>query len=340
LKAGRKRYETRILRDAAEDSLLLQSRNPVMLRLQENARQAASSNATILLVGESGTGKSLLARQIHLWSPRRTKPFSIIDCTRLSQNADGSELDAPSIATASAQALLDAADGGTVLLASVDELHPASQSGLARFVQDRTLQTAEGEKKIDARIIASSNRDLLPEVKAHRFREDVFYALNIVSLYIPPLCERPTDILPLGAYLLAAAAIRNQRGDLHLSPEAAAAMTLYRWPGNVRELRNAMEAAAVLCEGETVALATLPEAISKTAPSVIAPPLAETSLEEMERQHILRVLAESATLEQAAATLGINVTTLWRKRRRYNLDLTTGWRLKRRVPWRFPAGVK
>jgi len=331
LKAGRKRYETRILHDAVEGSLLLQARSPVMQRLLENARQAASSNATILLTGESGTGKSLLARQIHLWSPRRAKPFSIIGCTRLTQHQDGSGLDSPPIATASGQALIEAADGGTVFLASVDELHPAWQSRFARLVQ-RTIQTTDGEKRIDVRIIASSHRDLLLEVKARRFSEDLFYGLNILSLHVPPLCERPGDILSMAAYMLAVAAIRNDRGELRLSPEAAAAMTLYPWPGNVRELRNAMEAAAVLCEGETITLATLPAAISTNAPGVIVPPLSKTSLEEIERQHILRVVAESATLEQAAATLGVNVTTLWRKRRRYHLEPTTGWRLKRSVP--------
>jgi two-component system, NtrC family, response regulator AlgB len=303
-----------------------------MQRLLENARLAAGSNATILVTGESGTGKSLLARQIHLWSSRRTKPFSIIDCTRLSQQQDGPTLDTQSRATTILETLIGCAEGGTIFLTRVDELRPALQSGLARFAQERRIQTGEGEKKIDVRIIASSNRDLLAEVKAHRFREDLFYSLNIISLYVPPLCERPTDILPLAAGMLAAAAIRNHRGNLRLSPEAAAAMTLYRWPGNVRELRNAMEAAAVLCEGETVALPALPEVISKNASGVITPPLSTTSLEEIERQHILRVLAESATLEQAAATLGINVATLWRKRKRYNLDLTTGWRLKRSVP--------
>jgi two-component system, NtrC family, response regulator AlgB len=310
----------------------MQSRSPVMRRLLENARMAAGSNATILITGEGGTGKSLLARQIHLWSPRRTKPFSIIDCTRLSQQHDGSALYAQSSSTDRVEALVAGAEGGTVFLARVDELHLALQGGLARLVQERTIQTAEGRKKIEMRIIASSNRDLVPEVKAHRFREDLFYSLNIIPLYVPPLCERPTDILPLAADMLATAAIRNHRTNLRLSAEAAAAMTLYRWPGNVLELRNAMEAAAVLCEGETVALETLPEPIAKNVSGIMRPPFAATSLEEMERQHILRVLAESTTLEQAAATLGINLATLWRKRKRYNLDLATGGRLKRSVP--------
>ena len=146
MKAGGKRFDARLLHDAVEDSLFAQLRSPVMERLLENARQAASSNATILLTGESGTGKSLLARQIHLWSRRRAQRFSIIDCTRLSPLRDGSTLDAPSTSPASAHALLAGAEGGTVFLARVDELHPALQSGFARFVQDRVLQTAEGEE--------------------------------------------------------------------------------------------------------------------------------------------------------------------------------------------------
>jgi two-component system, NtrC family, response regulator AlgB len=325
VKAGWKLNVSRLLQDAAEDSLFLQSRSPVMQRLLDNARQAAASNATILLTGESGTGKSLLARQIHLWSARRAQHFSIVDCTRLYQTQEGPR----SNALSTAQAVLGGGVTGTIFLARVDELPHALQRGLARFVQDRFLQTIEGEKKLDVRIIASASRDLLQEVKAQRFGEDLFYGLNIISLRVPPLCERPTDILPLAAGLLVAAAIRNRRGDLQLSPEAAAAMTLYRWPGNVRELRNAMEAAAVLCESDTITLATLPEAIAKNAPHVIMPPSSKMSLEEMERQNILRVLAESATLEQAAMKLGINVATLWRKRKRYNLDMTKDRPLKR-----------
>jgi NtrC-family two-component system response regulator AlgB len=332
LKAGRKRYGPQLLREAVEDSLLLESRSPAMQRLLENARHAARSNATILLTGESSTGKSMLARQIHLWSPRRGQPFSTIDSTRFSQGQIGSVLSGPSVEAPSLENQLAGAKACTIFFRSVDELHPALQSGLAHFVQDRTFCTPEGEKRVDVRIIASSNRDLLSEVKAHRFSEELFYSLSIVSLNVPPLCERPTDILPLASRMLAAAAIRNHRGDLQISPEAAAAMTLYRWPGNLRELRNAMEAAAVLCEGQTVSLAALPEAVANSATNAITAPSSETSLEEAERHQLLRVLAESATLEEAAATLGINVTTLWRKRKRYKLDPTTGWKLKRTVP--------
>jgi two-component system, NtrC family, response regulator AlgB len=332
LKAGRKRYGPWALRGAVEEPLLLESRSPVMELLLENARQAARSNATILLTGESGTGKRMLARQIHLWSARRGQPFTTLDCTRLSQGQIGAASRVPLEEAASLEDQLADVNAGTVFLSSIDDLHPALQSRLAHFVQDRALHTAEGEKRIDVRIIASSNRDLLSEVKAHRFSEELFYNLSVVALHVPPLCERPTDILPLALCMLATAAIRDHRSYFQISPEAAAAMTLYRWPGNVRELRNAMEAAGVLCEGQTVTLAALPEAVANSATNAIVSPSSKTSLEEVERHQILRVLAESATLEEAAATLGINVTTLWRKRKRYNLDLNSGWRLKRKIP--------
>jgi two-component system, NtrC family, response regulator AlgB len=208
---------------------------------------------------------------------------------------------------------------GTLFLANIEELPLALQLQLARFVHERTLPTAAGEKTVDVRIIAASNRDLVPEVKAHRFREDLYYDLNIISLSVPPLRERPADIIPLAARMLMIAALRNHRGSLHLSQDAIAAMTRYRWPGNVRELRNAMEAAAVLCEGDTIRLANLPEAISKQAARTTTPIASKASLDEIEREHISRIVAESPTLEQAAVTLGINVTTLWRKRKRYNL---------------------
>jgi two-component system, NtrC family, response regulator AlgB len=329
LKIQRTRLRTHILRDAAEDSLILQSRSPAMRRLLENAQQAAVSNGTILLSGESGTGKTLLARQIHIWSPRRARPFVIINCATLSQQSLerevlGQAVKAPPIGAKRSRGPHEGAEGGTVLLEDVCDLSAALQLALVRFVQERILETAEGEKAVDVRIIAASSRDLLSDVSAHRFRDDLFYSLNIISLRVPALCERPADILPLARRMLAAAGIRNHRDDLHISDEAAAAMTCYRWPGNVRELRNAMEAAAVLCEGGTITSAHLPEAVSSYAPGVISPALSRASLDEIEREHIVRVLADSRTVEDAAKTLGIDVSTLWRKRKRYKLDPIPG----------------
>ena len=311
----------------AENSLFLQSHSPAMRRVLESAEQAAASDATILLIGEGGTGKSLLAKQIHLWSPRRAKPFVSIDCIRWTQRSRESEKSGYAlyevlVGTRHAPERLGATEGGTLFLSGIDQLSPALQSELARFVLDRTLMSAGGETTVDVRIIAASDRDLVTQVRIRQFREDLFYGLNIIALRLPPLRERVADIAALAANMLDAAAIRNGRSHLHLSPEAAAAITRYNWPGNVRELRNAMEAAAVLCEGETVHSANLPEAIYKHASGAIMPTSPKESLDEIERQHILRVLSESPTLGKAAATLGINVTTLYRKRKRYNLDVS------------------
>ena len=329
LELCRTRFRTHVLRDAAEDSLFLESRSPVMTRLLENAQQAAASDETILLTGESGTGKTLLARQMHFWSPRRAKPFVIVNCAMLSPESLEREVLGQAVKTAPTRAKrswgpLEGAEGGTVFLEDVCELSAALQLALVRFVRDRTLETPDGEKTVDARTIVATSRDLLSEVAAHRFREDLFYSLNIISLHVPALRERSADILPLARRMLAASAVRNHRSDLSISDEAAAAMTSYRWPGNVRELRNAMEAAAVLCDAETITTAHLPEALSKHASAATTPAPSRTSLDEIEREHIARVLADSRTLEEAAMTLGINISTLWRKRKRYKLDQFTG----------------
>jgi two-component system, NtrC family, response regulator AlgB len=329
LELHRTRLINHVLRDAAEDSLFLASRSPAMRHLFENAHQAATSDGTILLIGEGGTGKSLLARQIHLWSLRHAKPFLSVNCALLSPQAlereflGRAEKTLP-IRTKGSPSQFDGAAGGTVLLEDVAELSATLQLALVRFVQDHSLEAPGGETILDVRIIAATSLDLFSEVAGHRFREDLFYSLNIISLRVPALRERPLDILPLAKRMLAAAAFRHHRGGLSISDEAAAAMNCYRWPGNVRELRNAMEAAAVLCEADTITPTHLPEAVSKYAPGVTRPSASSTSLDEVEREQIVRVLSSSRTLEDAAMMLGINVSTLWRKRKRYKLDSLVG----------------
>jgi NtrC-family two-component system response regulator AlgB len=209
-----------------------------------------------------------------------------------------------------------------VFLDEIADLSPALQTKFLRFVQEQSFERIGGDRTIreDARIIAASNRDLEAEVAARRFRDDLYYRLNVITLRIPSLRERPEDILPIAEWMLRSAAIRSRRVQLRLSPEAAAAMARHRWPGNVRELRNVIERAAVLSRGDLISPDDLPDSLFRDAPAALHHSPASASLEDVEREHIAHVLAESATLDEAAATLGINVTTLWRKRKRYGIE--------------------
>jgi two-component system, NtrC family, response regulator AlgB len=321
------RAEVNFLRDAIEDQPLLESRSPVMRHLLEVAHQAAASEATILLMGESGTGKNVLAKQIHRWSQRKQGPFVVVNCTTLSENLLESELfghmrGSFTGAFKDKPGRLEAAHRGTVFLDEVADMTPALQTKFLRFVQEQSFERVGGDQtiQVDARIIAASNRDLQAEVRAHHFREDLFYRLNVIALQVPSLRKRREDVLPLAEYFLATATMRNHRTALRFSPEAATAIKRYWWPGNIRELRNAVERAAILALEEVIKPDCLPDALFREQPEPPPAYASPTSLEEVERQHIERVLAETPTLEEAAAILGINTSTLWRKRKRYKLD--------------------
>jgi two-component system, NtrC family, response regulator AlgB len=326
LETQRLRNEVRGLRDTLEERPLLESRSLSMRRLLRDAERVAASEAAILLMGESGTGKNVLARQIHRWSPRRDKAFVAINCTTLSEQLLESELfghlkGAFTGAIRDKRGRLEGANGGTVFLDEIADLSTALQAKFLRFVQEQSFERVGGESTIhiDARIIAASNRDLPAEVAGHHFREDLFYRLNVIALRVPALRERPEDIVPLAERLLSAAAMRNRRAELCFSPDAQAIIASYRWPGNVRELRNAVERASVLSDGYLIGPECLPDSLFQ--PTLCAPIGASSSnLEELQREQIMRVLAQSPTLQDAAETLGINVTTLWRKRKRYKLD--------------------
>jgi two-component system, NtrC family, response regulator AlgB len=320
------RAENRVLRDTVEERPLLDSHSNTMRRLLDTARQAARSEATILLTGESGTGKNVLARQIHQWSPRSQNPFVVVNCTTLSEHLLESELfghmrGAFTGAIKDKPGRLEAADSGTVFLDEIGDLSAALQTKFLRFVQEQSFERVGGMQtiRVNTRIIAASNRDLAAEVAAHHFRDDLFYRLNVITLRVPPLRERREDILSLAERMLQAEAFRNHRPGLRFSPEAAATLAHYSWPGNVRELRNAIERAVVLASGDTILPDHLPDNLFRESTET-ALATSPRNIEEMERDLIIRVLAESPTLEDAAQTLGINASTLWRKRKRYKID--------------------
>jgi len=325
LETRRLRGEVRGLRDTLEERPFLESRSPAMQHLLQDAKRIAASEAAILLTGESGTGKNVLARQIHRWSLRREKAFVVINCTTLSEQLLESDLfghvkGAFTGAIKDKPGRLEAANGGTVFLDEIADLSAALQAKFLRFVQEQSFEHLGGEKTIhvDARIIAASNRDLPAEVIAHHFREDLFYRLNVIALHVPPLRERAEDVLPLAERLLSAAALRNRRAQLSFSPGTQAAIANYSWPGNVRELRNTVERAVVLSQSDQIGPECLPDALFQLPSRT--PLSSSSSLDEIEREQITRVLAESPTLQDAAESLGINVTTLWRKRKRYKLE--------------------
>jgi two-component system, NtrC family, response regulator AlgB len=323
------RRENRTLRLAVEAPPLLESSNPSMQQIIATARRAAASDATILITGESGVGKNVLAAAIHRWSSRSSRPFVTIACTTLAEHLLESELfghvrGAFTGAWRNKPGRLEAAEGGTAFLDEVGELPPELQAKLLRFLEERRFEAVGSmdTTTVDTRIIAATSRDLAVEVRAGRFRDDLFYRLNVIALRLPPLRERREDLPALTDHLLTTLAARHGRPGLALTRAARRAIATYPWPGNVRELINALERAVVLAGDSTIDADDLPDQVVEPASALPVPSLAATqgSLADVERAHVQRVLKESVTLEEAATRLGIDPTTLWRKRKRWGLD--------------------
>jgi two-component system, NtrC family, response regulator AlgB len=324
------RTQNQALLRVIEGVPLVESRSPLFRSLIETAHQAASSDAIVLLTGESGTGKNVLAHQIHEWSPRRKFPFVTVNCTTLSENLLESELfghmkGSFTGAIKDKPGRIEAANGGTVFLDEIAELPLTLQTKFLRFLQDELFERVGGDRtiKVDTRIIAATNRDLQHEIAVGQFRSDLYYRLNVISLRVPALREHMEDLMPLAEKLLAEAAARNRRSGLEFSDGVRKALAAYNWPGNIRELRNVIERAVVLSRGTKINREDLPDAVF--SPIVTSDRQGGTlpagvSLEHMEEEHIRRILAQTPTLEDAAEALGIGIATLWRKRKRYHIE--------------------
>jgi NtrC-family two-component system response regulator AlgB len=301
-----------------------------MRRALETAQRAAASDATVLLLGESGTGKNVLARALHAFSTRRSGPFVAVPCAALSESLFESELfghvkGSFTGAWKDKPGRLEAAASGTLFLDEIGELTPEVQVKLLRFLEERRFERVGDTRtrEVDVRLVAATNRDLEQEVAAGRFRADLYYRLAVVVVRLPALRARAEDLPALVDHLLAGLCARHGRPRPALEPRAREAIAAYAWPGNVRELANALERALVLSPGDSIPAESLPDAVL-APPAAAAPEGAASaeslSLEQVERRHVQRVLAGSATLDEAAARLGIDPTTLWRKRKRWGLD--------------------
>lgn len=286
------------------------------------AFRVAAAGATVLLRGESGTGKGVLARAIHARSPRSARPFVTVHCPSLSAELLESDLfghakGAFTGAVQETEGKVAAADGGTLFLDEIGDLPPALQPKLLRFAQDKAYERV-GEtrtRSADVRLIAATNRDLAAEVAAGRFREDLYYRLNIIDITLPPLRERRCDVLPLARHLLAFFARQAGKRVTDFSAEARAALERHSWPGNLRELRNAVERGLILANGPMVDVADLPAQIGSRPVKRVEVGGAVT-LDDLAAEHVRRVVNTSATLDEAAAVLGIDPSTLYRKRKR------------------------
>jgi DNA-binding NtrC family response regulator len=305
--------------------------HPSIAKLVATARSVAASRTTVLITGESGTGKSLLAKLIHDSSPRAEQPFGQLSCGSLSETLLESELfghvkGAFTGATSDKQGRFLAADEGTLFLDEINSASPAMQVKLLRAIQERSFEPVGSAKTetVDVRLILAANADLAQLVSEGRFREDLFYRINVVPLHLPPLRERATDVPLLANAFLRRFAKESNRQILGFAPAALEALQAYRWPGNVRELENAIERAVVLSHAPTLTLEDLPESITQR---LARPPTAEgnprplyEALETPERTLIEQALERNRwNRNQTAAELRIDRTTLYKKMRKYRI---------------------
>ena len=294
-----------------------------MRAVLEVVGRAAQADVSVLFKGVSGTGKSVFARAMHLQSKRRDRPFVTINCPTLTEDLLASELfghtkGAFTGAIRDQPGRVETAEGGTLFLDEIGDMPAGMQAKLLRFLQERCFERV-GEsrtRKANVRVVAATNRDLDADVTTGRFREDLLFRLNVIEIRVPSLRERREDILPMARRFLTFFARVVGRPVPELSPDAARVLVDYAWPGNVRELRNTIERAVILWPSPVLEPRAFPERIAGArgqAPTVGG----HFTLDEIERAHIMAIVGQSKTMEEAAAALGIDDSTLWRKRKRY-----------------------
>jgi DNA-binding NtrC family response regulator len=299
-------------------------KSTVMLEVYKLVARVAGSTATVLVTGESGTGKELVARAIHTHSPRARAAFVPVNCTALTESLLESELfgharGAFTGAIGAKRGLFEMASGGTMFLDEIGDMGPKMQAQLLRTLQDGEVRPVGGSEsiRVDVRIVCATNKDLDEEVKAGRFREDLYFRINVVTVRLPALRERREDVPILVAHFLAKIARRERREQAALSPEALRLLTSYAWPGNVRELENAIDRAVAVAKGNVILPSDLPPEVGGAGPVVTGDGGGiiedRPTLAELERRYIALVLSESGgNKKKAAERLGIDRRTLYR----------------------------
>jgi NtrC-family two-component system response regulator AlgB len=310
------------LRNETPD-VLLTTHSQAVRTILDVLQRAAAVDVPVLLRGENGTGKGVLARWVHDQSKRRDCPFVVVNCPTLSEELLASELfghvkGAFTGAFRDQPGRVEAAESGTLFLDEIGELSGTLQAKLLRFLQEKQFERIGDPRtrQADVRIVAATNRNLDADVQSGKFREDLYYRLNVIEVNVPALRERREDILPLTQHFLAFFARTLSRTVPDLSPEAEKTLVDYPWPGNVRELRNTLERALILWPSARLPLQAFPDRI--TGATSRGPQVGENfSLEVIERTHIEKVLSQTASLDEAAAILQIDSSTLWRKRKKF-----------------------
>jgi DNA-binding NtrC family response regulator len=307
-------------------------------RVFDLIRKVADTDSTVLILGESGTGKELIAHAIHYNSSRRDRPLIPVNCAAIPEELLESELfgherGAFTHAVRTRIGRFELAHGGTIFLDEISEMSPGLQVKILRVLQDRSFERIGGVKtiRVDIRVIAATNQDLEERVRAGKFREDLYYRLNVIPIKVPPLRERPGDIPLLAHHFLEEFSRKKKKPGKRLSPEALALLLRYPWPGNVRELENLMERLVILTEGEELGAADLPGKFRAASPAPVAGPLLlppqglhlTQAVQEFERGLILRALEESNWVKaRAAQLLKLNRTTLLEKMKKQNIPFT------------------
>jgi two-component system nitrogen regulation response regulator NtrX len=306
-----------------------------MAKLREQVAMAAPTNGRVLIIGENGTGKELVARNIHGMSRRRSGPFVEVNCAAIPEELIESELfghvrGAFTGAVADRRGKFEAAHGGTIFLDEIGDMSLKTQAKVLRVLQEQVMEPVGGSTRIrvDARVLAATNKDLPVEIRAGRFREDLYFRLNVVPIFVPPLRERSEDIALLADHFMAMLAREYGRRPKTFDADAVAALQRYSWPGNVRELRNLVERLMIMVPGDRVSsrdltflehgIVAVAQSSATPYPSAIAP--LHDARDEFEKQYILRALAaQQGNMSRTAEVLGVERSNLYRKMRSFGI---------------------